>query len=102
MFVLFGILAEVQWTELRHLDEIAPTDGYLLSSHTAALRIPTPVITNLGSPLAVEIATVLATAWLLPVRHCGAGTWPTKGVLTGALQSPSTTLFVVDGARAPR
>lgn len=69
MFVLFGVLAEVPWTGLRHLDDIAPADGYRLSSHTAALRIPVLVITDLGSPLAVDIATALTAVWLLLVRR---------------------------------
>lgn len=69
MFVLFGVLAEAPWTGLRHLDEIAPADGYRLSSHTAGLRIPVLVITNLGSPLAVDVATVLTAVWLLLVRR---------------------------------
>jgi undecaprenyl-diphosphatase len=69
MFVLLGVLAKVPWTGLRHLDTIASADGYRLSSHNAAVRIPALVITWLGSPLAVDIVTVLAAAWLSLVRR---------------------------------
>jgi len=69
VFVLFGVLAKVPWPGLRHLDALAPANGYRLSSHSAAVRIPALVITNLGSPLAVDIVTVLAAIWLSLVRR---------------------------------
>jgi membrane-associated phospholipid phosphatase len=69
VFVVLGVLAEVRWAGLRHLDAIAPANGYRLSSHNAAVRIPALVITDLGSPLAVDIVTVLAAAGLLLARR---------------------------------
>ncbi|HEX5405581.1 MAG TPA: phosphatase PAP2 family protein [Pseudonocardiaceae bacterium] len=98
VFVLFGVLAEVPWTALRHLDAIAPADGHRLSSHAVALRTPALVITDLGSPLAVDVVTVLAAAWLLLVRR-----WRLAGVVLiarfGELTCESLTKLVVSRPR---
>lgn len=98
VFVLFGVLAEVPWPGLRHLDAIAPAGGYRLSAHNAAVRIPALVITDLGSPVAVDVATVLAAIWLLRVRR-----WRLAAVVLvarlGELATESLAKLVVDRPR---
>lgn len=100
VFVLFGVLAEVPWAGLRHLDALAPTNGYRLSSRDAAVRIPALVVTDLGSPLAVDIVTVLAAAWLVLVRR-----WRLAAVVLvarfGELACESLTKLVVARPRPP-
>jgi membrane-associated phospholipid phosphatase len=98
VFVLLGVLAEVPWAGLRHVDAIAPVNGYRLSSHNAAVRIPALVITDLGSPLTVDIVTVLAAAWLSLARR-----WRLAAVVVvarlGELACESLTKLVVDRPR---
>jgi undecaprenyl-diphosphatase len=68
-FVLFGVLAEVPWQPLRHLDALAPAAGHRSAVDHSALRDPALVVTDLGSPLVVDIVAVLAAMALLLARR---------------------------------
>lgn len=63
LFVAFGVLAEVPWPWLRHVDAAAPAAGHAASLHHAVLRVVARVVTDLGSPTAVDVVAVAAAAW---------------------------------------
>jgi undecaprenyl-diphosphatase len=63
LFVAFGVLAEVSWPWLRHVDSTAPALGHAASMGSGALRGVAKIVTDLGSPLAVDIVAIAAAAW---------------------------------------
>jgi undecaprenyl-diphosphatase len=68
-FVVFAVLAEVPLPALRHVDALAPTAGHRLLLHDSSLRIAARVVTDVGSPLAVDIVAAVAVAAWLIARH---------------------------------
>jgi undecaprenyl-diphosphatase len=68
-FVVFAVLAEVPWPALRGLDALAPAAGHRLLLHDMSLRVAARTVTDLGSPLAVDIVAIIAAvAWLAARR----------------------------------
>jgi undecaprenyl-diphosphatase len=68
-FVVLAVLADVPWPGLRRLDAVLPAAGHRLLPHDTGLRIVTRTVTDLGSPLAVDIvATVAVVSWLVARR----------------------------------
>jgi undecaprenyl-diphosphatase len=79
VFAVFGVLAVLPWPALRHADAAAPTAGHRLLVHDTGLRVAALTVTDLGSPPAVDVVTVvLAIALVLTHR------WPTAAVLAVA------------------
>jgi hypothetical protein len=68
-FALFGVLALLPWPTLRHLDGQAPAAGDHLATRSPAIRTPALVITDLGSPLAADIVTVVAAGCFALLRR---------------------------------
>ncbi len=68
-FVVFAVLAEVPWPALRRLDALAPAAGHRLLSQDMGLRIVARTVTDLGSPLAVDIVAIVAAVALLVARR---------------------------------
>jgi undecaprenyl-diphosphatase len=69
VFVLFGVLAVLPWSALRHADALGPSAGYGLARHAAGVRVPGIVVTDVGSSLVVDVVTVVAVVWLLLLRR---------------------------------
>jgi undecaprenyl-diphosphatase len=69
LFVAFGVLATVPWPGLRAVDTFVSTAGYHLALHHSAVRAVALVVTDLGSPLAVDVVAVLAVGCLLLLRR---------------------------------
>jgi undecaprenyl-diphosphatase len=65
VFVAGAVFAVVSWPPLRHLDTVAAASGHGLLGHARALRQATLIVTDLGSPLAVDVVTVVAAGVLL-------------------------------------
>lgn len=63
VFLLFAVLAVIRWHALRQLDAWAPAAGHAAALRSGVLRGVAKVITDLGSPLAVDIVGLLAVAW---------------------------------------
>jgi membrane-associated phospholipid phosphatase len=69
VFVVFGVLATLPWHALRTVDTLGSTSGYHLALHSAAVRSVALVVTDLGSPVAVDVVAVLAVGCLLVLRR---------------------------------
>lgn len=69
VFVVFGVLAEVPWPGLRHLDATAPALGHAAAVRDSPLRLIMRVVTDLGSPLTVDIVTVVVAGWWAVARR---------------------------------
>src|SRR5262245_23628228 len=68
-FVAFGVLALLPWAALRSLDAAAPAAGHaaLLGHH--GLWVAVTTITDLGSPLAVDVVSVVAIVTFVVLRR---------------------------------
>lgn len=66
VFVACAVFAVVSWPPLRRLDTVAAASGHRLLVHATALRQVTLIVTDRGSPLAVD---VVAVAVLLLTRR---------------------------------
>ncbi len=98
LFVLFGVLAEVPWSGLRHLDAAAPAAGHAAALRGAALRALAKIVTDLGSPLAVNVVALVAAAWLAWRRQW----WPVVAIAVarwGELATETLAKVVVDRPR---
>lgn len=67
--VVFGVLATVPWPGLRALDTLVSTSGYHVALHHPVVRAVASVVTDLGSPLAVDVVAVVAAGCLLVARR---------------------------------
>lgn len=67
--VVFLVLAVVPWPPLRQLDASAPAAGHAWLTHATAARVVARVVTDLGSPVAVDIVSLVAIVVLLVLRH---------------------------------
>src|SRR5215469_1847098 len=98
LFVVFGVLAEVPWSGLRHLDSAAPAAGHAAALRDSALRLVAKAVTDVGSPLAVDIVSVLAALWWAWRRKW----WFVAAIAVarlGELATESLTKAVVDRPR---
>jgi membrane-associated phospholipid phosphatase len=69
LFAVFGVLATVRWPGLRAVDISVSAAGYQWALHHAVVRGVALVVTDLGSPLAVDVVAVLAAGGLLLLRR---------------------------------
>jgi membrane-associated phospholipid phosphatase len=69
LFLVFGVLATARWPGLRAVDILVSTSGYHVALHHTAVRAVAVVVTDLGSPLAVDVVAVVATGCLLLLRR---------------------------------
>lgn len=71
VFVACLVFAVVPWWPLRHLDVAAVTSGHRLLVDATALRAASLVVSDLGSPVAVDVVTVVAVVvlWLMHRRR---------------------------------
>lgn len=67
--VVFLTLAVVPWPALRNLDAAAPAAGHAWLTHATAARVVARVVTDLGSPVAVNVIAAIAVIILLVVRR---------------------------------
>lgn len=65
----FLVLAVVPWPPLRHVDAAAPAAGHAWLVHATVARDVTLVVTDLGSPVAVDVVTAVAIVVLLVLRR---------------------------------
>jgi membrane-associated phospholipid phosphatase len=69
LFVAFGVLATVPWRGLRAVDSLVSTSGYHVALHHPVVRAVALVVTDLGSPVAVDVVAALAAGCLLLLRR---------------------------------
>lgn len=67
--VMFLVLAVLPWESLRRADMAAPVAGHAWLVHAAAARAVVRVVTDLGSPVAVDVLAAAAVVVLLVVHR---------------------------------
>lgn len=100
--VVFLVLAVVPWPLMRHVDAAAPAAGHAWLVHAPAARAVALVVTDLGSPVAVDVLSGAVCVVLLVLRRWRAaavvaaarlGELATTSVLKVAVHRPRPELF---------